>query len=196
MNVASAIFHVSKRNFVKKKLVGYNKLHLASGNNVLDGWANIDIKGNNKVIGWDLTYGIPVKPDSIDLIFCEHFIEHISLNQAGKFLSQLLVCLRPGGILRISTPKLEKLLNEYLSGRIIEWYDVRWQPASPCQMVNEGLRSWGHKFVYDENELYSLLIKTGFREIRSVKWHDSSVPDLRNLECRPYHDEIIFEAIK
>ena len=61
-----------------KRLAGQTKLHLACGDNVLRGWANVDLKTKGPVIGWDLRDRLPVRNDAIELIFCEHFIEHIT----------------------------------------------------------------------------------------------------------------------
>lgn len=102
----------------------------------------------------------------------------------------------PDGILRISTPSLKKLIDEYLLGRLCEWDDVGFSPSTPCRMVNGGMRLWGHQFLYDIEELESLLKECGFRNIIQVPWHESSHPELKNLECRPFHDEIIIEAMK
>lgn len=185
-----------RRSLVKRKIAGQKKLHLACGNHVLDGWANIDLQSNRKVIGWDLTHGLPVRSGTIDLIFCEHFIEHITLEQAKALLVEIYRSLRPDGILRLSTPDLKKILDEYILGRTSEWANVGWSPATPCQMLNDGLRLWGHQFVYDDDELTSLLNEAGFREIRKVAWRESSTTGLSKLECRPFHGEIIIEAVK
>ena len=185
-----------KRHTVRRKLSGQERLHLACGNNVLEGWANIDFRDNKQVVGWDLTHDLPVHTETIALIFCEHFIEHITRKQAKSLLNECYRCLRTGGIIRLSTPSLKKIVGEYLSRRLSEWHDVGFVPATPCQMVNDGLRLWGHQFVYDEEELKLLLEETGFQDIALVEWRESTIPELRNLECRPFHAEIILEARK
>jgi predicted SAM-dependent methyltransferase len=185
-----------KRARVARQLEGHQRLHLGCGNNIIEGWANVDIQSNRKVIGWDLTECLPVRDQTIDLIFCEHFIEHVTLERAKTLLADCYRVLRAGGILRLSTPSLKKLVDEYLSGRTSEWWDVGWRPATSCQMLNEGLREWGHQFVYDACELGRLLEEAGFREVTQVAWRESTTPALRNLECRPFHGEIICEATK
>jgi predicted SAM-dependent methyltransferase len=196
LKVSREILRNIRRRSASRKLAGQERLHLACGNNILEGWANIDFKSDGKVIGWDLAHGLPVRSGTIELIFCEHFIEHITLKQAKELLAECHRCLRSDGMLRLSTPSLKKVVEEYLLGRTSEWHDVGWSPATPCQMVNEGLRLWNHQFVYDDNELKRLLNEAGFREIRQVAWRESMVPGLRKLECRPFHGEVILEAIK
>lgn len=185
-----------KRHLVQKKLEGQKRLHLGCGSNILNGWSNIDFKNNVDVIGWDLTKPLPVHSETIELIYCEHFIEHITLKQAGELLAECYRVLQPNSVLRLSTPNLKKLIDEYLIGRTEEWQDVGWMPTTPCQMLNEGLRLWGHQFVYDTDELKRILEEIGYREVREVTWQESSNEALKELECRPFHNEIIFEAVK
>jgi predicted SAM-dependent methyltransferase len=194
--VSRKLINSTKRHWVEKRLEGKTRLHLACGGHVLDEWANIDLDSKGDVIGWNLTNRLPVRSDTIELIYCEHFIEHITLKQATVLLADCYRVLRSGGILRFSTPNLMKLVDEYLSGRTSEWCDVGWSPSTPCQMVNEGLHLWGHQFVYDADELKRILEEAGYRKVTQVDWHESKTPALRNLERRPFHDEIIFEAIK
>jgi predicted SAM-dependent methyltransferase len=172
------------------------KLNLACGSNVLKDWVNIDIIEKPAVVKHDLLTGIPCKTETVGLIFCEHFIEHLTLKQAYRFIAECYRCLRHGGIIRISTPDLKKLVSEYRAGKIEEWQDVDWKPKTPCRMINEGFHNWGHQFLYDKDELISLFTQTGFVKVVKVVHKQSKIPQLCNLECRPYHGEIIIEAIK
>lgn len=187
---------VIRNRRAKKKFEGQNRLHLACGSNALIGWANVDLVDDGSVIGWDLTTRLPVREGSVECIFCEHFIEHITLAQAKTLLADCYRCLRPDGILRLSTPSLEKIIKEYQLGRLTEWHDVCFCPETPCQMINEGFRLWGHQFIYDNAELKQILEEVGFQTVSQTAWHESSTPALRNLECRPFHGEIILEATK
>jgi predicted SAM-dependent methyltransferase len=190
--IQKKIYHSSTR----AKLRGAKKLHLACGSNPIKGWTNIDLESNGDVIGWDLTEKLPIEAGSIDLIYSEHFIEHISDVQSKQLLAECYDMLRPGGILRISTPDLKKLIEEYTSERLTEWRDVGWLPHTPCQMLNEGVRRWGHQFIYDAPELERVLQSVGFKTITRMSWRDSPHADLRNLECRPNHQELIYEVTK
>ena len=177
-------------------MASYSKLHLACGKNIIDGWANIDLEGNKNVIAWDLTQPLPVASNSVEFIYSEHFIEHISRDQAKRLLTECYRALRPGGVLRISTPDLRKLIDEYLAGSVNEWADLGWQPATPCQMLNEGMRLWGHQFVYDADELRRIFAECGWHHIAFAPWRTSVHPELNGLESRPFHNEIIVEAVK
>ncbi len=180
----------------RRALTGAKRLHLGCGNHVLENWHNVDLEGPAEVIKWDLSKALPIASNSVELIFSEHFIEHIPKPRARKLLRSCYDALRPGGILRLSTPDLDALIVAYQQKRLRDWADVEWLPASPCQMVNEGMRNWGHEFVYNKSELFELLRECGFTHIKSVEWRKSDHPDLYKLECRPFHQEIIVECHK
>ena len=179
-----------------RRLRGQTRLHLGCGTNILDGWANLDLNGGPGVIACDLTRSLPVASASVDLIFSEHFIEHVTFSQARALLKECRRVLKPSGIIRLSTPNLKALVREYSLGRTTEWIDVGWSPNSPCHLLNEGLRLWGHQYVYDATELTALLREVGFEDITAVDWHASEHPALRGLEQRPYHDDVVLEAVR
>ena len=172
-----------------------NKLHLGCGNNIIKGWINIDISGIADVVT-DLRKPLPYPDNSALYIFNEHFIEHLTLEEAYHFLRECYRTLIPKGVLRITTPDLKYLVDCYLSKQTSTWEDVGWTPKTPCQMVNEGITLWGHKFLYDQEELESLLRSAGFSNIAIRSWRRSDHFHLCNLECRPYHNEIIVESTK
>ncbi len=52
--------------------------------------------------------------------------------------------LRPGAGMRSSTPDVQVGVTQYLAGEIPEWSNKGWELASPCDLVNKGLRCLGH----------------------------------------------------
>jgi predicted SAM-dependent methyltransferase len=181
---------------VRERLQGHTRLHLGCGNHLLAGWANLDFGVADGVIRCDLTQPLPVDPESIDAIFTEHFIEHITRAEAQRLLADCHRVLKRGGVMRISTPNLEALVEQYRLRRTTEWSDVGWAPDSPCALLNEGLRSWGHQYVYDADELGAMLAAAGFSSIARVGWHESGHAALRSLETRPFHNDLILEATR
>ncbi len=176
--------------------VDHKKLHLGCGTNLIPGWVNVDLSKSRGVTPWDLTKPFPIESGSIDYIYSEHFIEHITREQAKELLFECYRVLRVGGVFRISTPDLKKLVNEYLSGNLSEWSDLGWNPASPCALINEGMRLWDHQFLYDVEELTGLIKDCGFSHIEQVAWRDSGHAELKGLECRPFHGDLILECVK
>lgn len=170
------------------------RLHLGCGTNVMPGWVNVDDLEAPGVVSWDLRKPLPLADGSIEYIFAEHFIEHILVAEAEALLRVCRRLLKPGGVLRLSTPDLRWLIWKYLTRGLKEWRDVGWLPGTPCGLLNEGMRSWGHHYLYDKAELAGLIERAGFPKPVSVRWRKSKHHALHNLECRPYHRELIFEA--
>lgn len=179
-----------------RRLAGERRLHLGCGEHLIPGWANIDLIGFPGVVPWNLAQPLPVADGTVDRVFSEHFHEHITLAQGIALLAEIHRVLKTGGVVRISTPDMEKLITEYQARRVDEWLDVEWAPETPCQMLNEGVRLWGHEFIYDFDELALQLRRVGFRDVRRVSWRESEHDDLRGLEARPFHGELIVEAVK
>lgn len=171
-----------------------HKLHLGCGSNLLSGWVNIDLDSPGSDLHADLTQPLPFSNGSVDLIFTEHFIEHITRANAVALLKECKRVMRQGAVMRISTPDLNWLVQQYSLSKTDEWADVHWHPNTPCQLINEGMRSWGHHFLYDIKELCNVLQEAGFSSIKSVPHRSSDHDELRGLECRSWHRELIVEA--
>lgn len=183
-------------HWMARRAQGATRVHLGCGRNLLDGWANLDMDGPGGVVRFDLNRPLPFPSGSVDHVFSEHFIEHVRLEQATALLTECARILRPGGVLRVSTPDLVRLVDEYRAGRTDEWTDMGWTPETPCDLLNEGMRLWGHLYVFDESRPRAALRDSRFRDIVRVARHESSHEALRGLECRPDHGDLILEATR
>jgi predicted SAM-dependent methyltransferase len=171
------------------------KLHLGCGSVRFDQWINIDLDSPVADIRLDLTETLPFADGSVTHIFNEHFIEHVTRSQAVNFLRECYRVLSKNGVIRITTPNLRFLISTYLAGDIDEWGEL-WKPNTRCLMMNEGMRSWGHEFVYDAEELVRILVESGFNSISFQSYRGSQDQVLCGLESRPFHNELIVEARK
>lgn len=171
------------------------KLHLGCGLINIPGWINIDLDSSAADQCLDLTRPLPFEDSSVTHIFSEHFIEHITREQGVAFLKECHRVLTPEGAIRISTPSLRFLAHCYFSGSKNEWEDL-WKPSTECQMMNEGMRAWGHQFVYDAEELTRVMSEAGFRNIAFQMYRQSTDDIFAGLESRPFHNELIVEARK
>lgn len=174
------------------------KLNLGCGPHVMQGWYNYDIDGLGRrdIVPLDLSLGIlPHVDKSVDYIFSEHFIEHISRKQALKLLKECHRALKPKGVLRLVTPDLGRLVEHYSQSKTVKMPGV-WEPSTPCQMINDGMRLWGHQYLYDRHEISLILMEAGFKLAWECSKHISRHTELCNLEVRPEYFEMYIEAEK
>jgi predicted SAM-dependent methyltransferase len=172
------------------------KLHLGCGTNIVPGWINLDANPPHGAHGWDAAQDLPFETGSASLIYAEHLIGHLAPPGIMRLLRDCYRVLAPGGILRLSTPDLQTLIDAYVEGRRSDWRDVGWVPATLCDLLNEGMRSWGNQYVFDRPRLVDCLHQAGFGQVAPVPWRQSAVPALCGRELRPFHGDIIVEAQK
>jgi predicted SAM-dependent methyltransferase len=180
------------RLLTPSRIKHFDRLQLGAGPHPLPGWANVDLGGKN--LRWDLRKPLPLKPGSLRLVYSEHFIEHVTRSDGLMILCNCHRAMVKGGTIRISTPDLRVIATDYLEGRTVRMDHGAWYPETPCQMLNEGVRFWGHTFMYDEPELRALLQEAGFRDIQRVSWGESENAELRGRETRPDFKDLILEA--
>lgn len=171
------------------------KLHLGCGAIILEGWTNVDIDGDARVQKHDLRLPLPFATDSADFVFHEHFLEHLTLDEGLRLLAECYRVLKPGGVMRVVTPDMMKLTRLYLSGEVMKIPGV-WEPKTKAQMLNEGMRLWGHQFLYDAPELFEAIGGAGFQNIRACGYKKSSYAELVEIDQRPHYGELIMEATK
>jgi predicted SAM-dependent methyltransferase len=175
------------------------KINLGCGPHGMQGWINLDLDPPNQSLyrKADLSQGLPpvFERESVDFIYSEHFIEHITREQALKLMKDCFRVMKPGGVMRISTPDLDFLITCYRQEKLDKWAPT-WQPKTPCQMVNEGMRLWSHQFLYDKAELMRLGFEAGFVRCKDFLWRVSERQELRGLEVRPNCGDLILEFYK
>jgi predicted SAM-dependent methyltransferase len=158
-------------------LASFDKLHLGCGSNLLPGWLNTDANPYDEgIFMMDATEPFPFESDQFKEIFTEHMIEHVSYTNALAMLKECYRVLQPGGKLRVSTPDLKFLVALYepttdLQRNYIKWATERWIPwasrPSSAFVINNFMRDWGHKFIFDQPTLREALELAGFTDIQT-----------------------------
>lgn len=182
--------HVVRRRAVRRHLESPEpSLHIGAGPKRLDGWLNSDLIGGD--IHLDLERTLPLPDASLAYAFGEHVIGSLSEQAAMGLLRELHRVLRPGGVLRLTTPDLEKLIAIYRDENPVvsredytSYLDAETgKPhATPCQVFNDLVRLWGIRYTYDEEDLTRRLRETGFADIERVEPGESRNAALRGLE--------------
>lgn len=130
---------------------------------------------------YDLRNGFPQHKDrSVDLIYCGQAIEHINpLFEVPAFLKECHRMLVSGGILRMTTPDLDLLINAYLGGEMGKFaieqptFYQHVDPSAQLAMIMFGSCGekckWdhyeGHFFLYTQKSMTKVLNDAGFNEI-------------------------------
>jgi SAM-dependent methyltransferase len=90
-------------------------LNLGCGHRRHPEWVNADIAPRfPDVVPCDVSRGLPFPDNCFDVVYHSHMIEHIRRGDVAAFLGECRRVLRPGGIMRIATPDLERLCELYL----------------------------------------------------------------------------------
>jgi predicted SAM-dependent methyltransferase len=150
---------------------------------------------NLDLVHHDLLFGLPYKSETIPNVYSSHFFEHLFKEQAIDLLKECYRVLKKGGCIRICVPSLdhevEKIahaLEAYRAGDIapIEKY-VTWN--------NVGYSSYysNHHWMYNPEELKSILQLAGFTDIKECAYHQGSMIDVDVLDNR---NGIYFEGFK
>ena len=188
---------VSRLKAAKLKRLRPLKLNIGCGKVKFEGWINIDIEPGADIV-LDVRKGLPFEENSVDFVYNEHFLEHLTFEDSSKFLREIYKCLKKGGVVRIATPDLDYVLQKYSE----DWKDQDWLHTSNYDyiktkgnMINVSFREWGHKYLFNEEDLRNHLLDAGFKSLEKCVINQSNNVELRGLETRP-DSKLIIEATK
>lgn len=168
------------------------KLNIGCGMDYKEGWINIDNNSDSNIekldLNWDLRRPLPFDNESVDFIFNEHFIEHLTVEEGQIAIKDLMRVLKPGGVMRIATPDLEVTVDKYINLPLskdaalkkfgLEFIKTR------AERINIGFRWWGHKWLYDWEEMERRLNEAGYSKVKRCQLGKSDYVELRKLEIR------------
>jgi predicted SAM-dependent methyltransferase len=149
------------------------KLHLGCGPKLKRGWINVDLVPNADLC-LDLREPLPFADESCEIVYCEHFLEHVPYPDAAeKFMRECWRVLQPGGVLSISVPDGEIGLRAYAGNDPLEFFATSkrlWHPPwakTRMEQINYLFHQDGeHKFIYDYKTMEKALERTGFTSVR------------------------------
>lgn len=91
-------------------------LNLGCGSRYHPEWTNIDIVAHGpEVIQHDLSRGIPLPNLSCTVVYHSAVLEHLRPADAAAFTAECYRVLRPGGIVRVGVPDLQRICEVYVS---------------------------------------------------------------------------------
>ena len=158
------------------------------------------VDGKTYFIQGDARERLPFDDAAFEWAYAEHFIEHITLRDAVSWLTEVKRILSPGGFVRITTPDLRRYVEGYLAPddgffaahrERIEQFGLPAMETRRAWMVNQIFQFWGHRWIYDRDELrwageQAGFAAQGFSECAYREGRDAEVAkldwDLRNDE--------------
>lgn len=183
--------HLARRRTLRRYLAETDqpRLHIGAGPVSIPGWLDTDVVSGHVYL--DLGRRLPFRDGTFSFVFGEHIIEHLDENTGFALMGELRRVLRPNGVLRLTTPELPKIISLYEDRNPVitredygKWMDqITGRPnRRPAQILNNFMREWGHRFIYDEEELTAKLLAAGFVDVERVEFGRSSHAQLQGLE--------------
>jgi predicted SAM-dependent methyltransferase len=192
------ISYLSRHREIRRQQ--WTKLQVGAGGNALPGWLNTDLRPSQQVLSVDVSRPLPFPAGEFTYVFSEHMIEHLTFEQGRRMLREIHRILADGGKVRVSTPDFDFFLTmfrEEISSEekdFIEWHVRTYTPnlpVHPLSVMNTMFRSWGHKHLYNQETLSSLLQDCGFSRIARYRTGESHDPELEGLES---HGKLVGES--
>lgn len=166
---AKAFFYTLNWHRQIKKLPktenGERLLHIGCGEINAPGFINLDARPLPHIhfVRRNITK-LPVIPDSaVDMIYMCHVLEHVTRSRVTNTLEEMKRILKPGGLLRLSVPDFDCIINLYeKSGRDIK-------KIAPALMGGQDYPYNIHYSVFNHEFLTDQLLKAGF--INTSTWN-------------------------
>lgn len=193
---------------IAKKALSPTHVELGSGYNPEPGFFHVDSRRG--LPNLDLVHDIqkeklPFKDGSVEVMVCNHVIEHISFRKLPFVLREWSRVMKKGGVLRLRTPDLEFICSGYMRGKttpehptdvgfIIENFGLNDDPRklnmiSPSWWTNLKLFSGQdydanfHHICFDFTMLRDALTRYGFSTVNRVKWEKEFSPGELQVEA-------------
>ena len=166
---------VEGSNVTAAELADYGIRYLQVGgdwwNKCGDGWLNADFiymrlpvgfvcedwRTGRYILRQDAGHRWPFEDESFEMIYSEHMFEHILPMDGSSFLREMYRILKPGGVLRVTTPDLEKYLEGYVNRKtntFLQDHAARFPPMgklgppyTAASVVNNIFRNYEHRWV-------------------------------------------------
>ncbi|HKW61455.1 MAG TPA: methyltransferase domain-containing protein [Candidatus Acidoferrum sp.] len=146
---------------------------------------------------------LPFPDGSASAIYTSHLLEHLYLEDGQNLMTECFRVLQPGGVLRVVVPDLRAIVDEYLGNgtstskatdskslRPAELFNqrllMRWPTPASSNLLYRIYTAWqdfhSHKWMYDEDSLGTLFVRTGFVEVEPRDCFQSRISDIDKVE--------------
>ena len=159
-------------SIVFHKLLARNGRHIllnvGCGPHVFDPpWVNTDLHINSKLpVYMNLQRKLPYASSSIEIVFAEHVVEHLSKNHQTSFFKECHRVLCNKGALVLVVPHVDPLatlrLNEKPHHILAEYQKFDASIKTTSDLVDSLMRGHGHRFLWFKSDLLDHLSSLGY----------------------------------
>jgi len=163
------------------------RLNVGSSGTHVEGWLSLDLLRDpeGRCIVMDATRPWPFDDGAAEAITTEHVVEHIAPEAVPAVLAEAFRVLRPGGVLRTSTPDLEGLARALLArdpAVLAAHREHGYEARTHGDLFNNYAYLWGHVHLWDLDSLRLRLEDAGFAEVERAAYGESRHPVLRGVD--------------
>jgi predicted SAM-dependent methyltransferase len=216
-------------------------LHVGCGPITPDGWVNLDASWNllaaripglrtalrslglisanaasstwsDKIQYCNVNNGLPFGDGEAAVVYASHVLEHLGRRQSQAFVKEAYRVLKPGGVIRLVVPDLERLARFYLQGksngaanglRPADEFMMRMMTCTdygdslPVKLYRTYLDTLSHKWMYDCDSLQNLLSEAGFHDLAHCGYLESRIPKVGDVERENrFDDGVCVEGVR
>ena len=170
------------------------RVHLGCGYTILPGWLNVDLVGRTPAdVGLDMKKPLPFADVSVDAIFTEHMVEHLTYTESLALMRECSRVLRPGGVLRIVVPDFELYIRSYIEKHQLAQPGLS-APLTPLLGLARIAYGSSHRSIWDAETLTALLNYAGLHGSRR-QFRESDLDPCPDTPAREF-ESLYVEAVK
>jgi predicted SAM-dependent methyltransferase len=175
------------------------RLNLGCGPQPRAGWLNVDKQPYAGVDACgDLCAGLPLRSDSVDAIVAMHVLQDLAWPELPAALAEMRRLLKPGGVLRLGLPDLDRAIDAYRHGDAAYFHVPDDDARSPgAKLVTQIIWYGSVRTPFTFDFAREWLERAGFRAVErcafgQTRHGDAGLVDLDNRE----HESLFVEALK
>jgi len=160
------------------------KIHVGCGGEKFDGWENYDREV-------DISRPLPFQSESVDYMFSNHMLEHVTQQQGYRFLQECHRILKTGGVLRVGVPDIARILEMCSIPQVFNDYAIE-RGGSATIAVENVIFKFEHQSIYTAELLDAMLRAIGFKTILANRWDQSPFEEFSSALAVHHKDPIIW----
>lgn len=190
-----------KLNHFPSTADGKRLLHIGCGEINSPEFINLDARPMSHVhiVSKNILNLRNIPNESLDMVYMSHVLEHVPRNQVSETIKEMHRVLKKGGVLRVSVPDFDHIVNIYQST------EKNIQSIAPALMGGQDYKFNFHYCIFNKNFLEHLLLESEFEQVmawdpnncehhefedwasKSIYVNDRPYPISLNLEARKRH---------